>query len=90
MKYHNKVLDISHLDIVGGKIMEQGPVLIISFTAQQILYVTDSSGKIVEGDKDKIKRVNHVWVLFRDQSIMDPYAAWRLMECAMHQSEQFV
>jgi import inner membrane translocase subunit TIM44 len=90
MKYHNTVLDISHLDIAGGKIMEQGPVLIVTFIAQQIIFVTDSIGKVIEGDKDKIKRVNHVWVLFRDQTLSDPNTAWRLMECASHQSDQFV
>lgn len=31
--------------------MDQGPVLIVTFTAQQIIYVADSQGKIVEGDK---------------------------------------
>jgi import inner membrane translocase subunit TIM44 len=76
MKYHNEVLDISNLEVVGGKIMDQGPVLIISFTAQQILYVTNSEGKVIEGDKDRIKRVNHIWVLLRDQSLFDPNSAW--------------
>jgi len=93
-KYHNEVLDISHLDIAATKIMEFGeqpsPVLIVTFTAQQIIYVTDSKGVVVEGDKDKIKRVSHVWALCRDQSIHDPNSAWRVMECAMHATEQFV
>ena len=31
--------------------MEQGPVLIVTFTAQQIIYVADSKGAVVEGDK---------------------------------------
>lgn len=31
--------------------MEQGPVLIVTFTAQQIIYVVDLNGKIIEGDK---------------------------------------
>ena len=31
--------------------MEQGPVLIVTFIAQQIIYVEDSSGKVIEGDK---------------------------------------
>ena len=31
--------------------MEQGPVLIVTFIAQQIIYVTDTSGKVIEGDK---------------------------------------
>ncbi len=31
--------------------MEQGPVLIVTFVAQQIIYVEDTSGKVIEGDK---------------------------------------
>ena len=30
--------------------MDQGPVLIVSFTAQQIMVVRDISGKVIEGD----------------------------------------
>lgn len=67
--------------------MDQGPVLIVRFVAQQIIYVTDKNGKVVEGEKDKIKRVSHVWALCRDPTILDPNSAWRLMECAVHQSD---
>ena len=31
--------------------IDNGPVLILSFTAQQILYVTNSEGRVIEGDK---------------------------------------
>lgn len=93
-KYHNEVLDISHLDIAATKIMDFGeqpsPVLIFTFTAQQIIYVTDAKGVVVEGDKEKVKRVSHVWALCRDQSNHSPDSAWRVMECAMHATEQFV
>lgn len=30
--------------------MEQGPVLVLTFSAQQIMAVRDSKGKVVEGD----------------------------------------
>lgn len=30
--------------------MEQGPVLVVSFTAQQINVIHDTNGKVVEGD----------------------------------------
>lgn len=36
--------------IVAGKIMEQGPMLVLSFNAQQMMVVRDKSGKVVEGD----------------------------------------
>ncbi len=31
--------------------MEQGPVLIVTFNAQQTIFVTDAKGDVVEGDK---------------------------------------
>lgn len=33
-----------------GKMMEQGPVLIITFQTQQIMCVRDAKGNVVEGD----------------------------------------
>lgn len=55
--YHNQVLDISNLDVAASKLMEQGPVLIVTFTAQQIIYVADSQGKVIEGDKVRVEHI---------------------------------
>jgi len=85
-----RVLDVDNVDLVMGKVMEQGPVLIISFTAQQIMCVRDVKDNVVEGDPDKILRVNYIWVLCRDQTELDPNAAWRLMDLSAHSSEQFI
>ena len=41
---------IVNLQIATGKIMEQGPVLVINFTAQQIMVVRNAKGEVVEGD----------------------------------------
>lgn len=73
-----------------GKVMEQGPVLIISFTSQQVMAVRDFEGKVVEGDPDKIMRVTYVWVLCRDISEADPRAAWRLLDLSASSNEQLV
>ena len=40
--------------------MDQGPVLIVTFNAQQIMAVMDSKGKVVEGDAVSIKFIVHV------------------------------
>ena len=37
--FDSKVLDIENLDLAMGKMMEQGPVLVITFTTQQIMCV---------------------------------------------------
>ena len=39
--------------------MEMGPVLVVTFQAQQIAYIADSNGKVVEGDP-----VSHSLYLF--------------------------
>lgn len=89
-KIESKILDIDNVDLVMGKVMDQGPVLIISFTSQQVMAVRDSNGNVVEGDPQKIMRVNYVWVLCRDTSEPDPRAAWRLLDISASSNEQFV
>jgi len=86
----SKILDIENVDLAMGKVMEQGPVLIITFQAQQIMCVRDSKANVVEGDPEKVMRVNYVWVLCRDQDCLDPRSAWRLMELSASSQEQFL
>ncbi|KAF7267311.1 mitochondrial import inner membrane translocase subunit TIM44 [Rhynchophorus ferrugineus] len=89
-KIESKILDIDNVDLVMGKVMDQGPVLIISFTSQQVMAVKDKQGGIVEGDPEKIMRVNYVWVLCRDITEADPRSAWRLLDLSASSNEQLV
>ncbi|ENN80512.1 hypothetical protein HUJ04_005412 [Dendroctonus ponderosae] len=89
-KIESKILDIDNVDLVMGKVMDQGPVLMISFTSQQMMAVKDLEGNVVEGDLDKIMRVTYVWVLCRDITETDPRAAWRLLDLSASSNEQFV
>ncbi|CAH8857730.1 unnamed protein product [Trichobilharzia szidati] len=86
----SRILDIHNVDVQMGKMMEQGPVLVITFQAQQINCIRDRSGTVREGDPHKVLRVTHVWALCRDQSELHPLAAWRLLDIAMIPSEQWV
>ncbi|XP_011185916.1 mitochondrial import inner membrane translocase subunit TIM44 [Zeugodacus cucurbitae] len=90
MYLDSKILDIENIDLAMGKVMEQGPVLIVTFQAQQIMCVRDKNNDVVEGDPDKVMRVNYVWVLCRDPNELNPKAAWRLMEISANSQEQFV
>ena len=89
-KFCSKILDIDNVDLVMGKVMDQGPVLVINFTSQQILCIRDSTGKVVEGDPDKVFRVSYVWVLCRDPTELDPKAAWRLLDLSAQANEQLL
>ena len=76
----SKVLDINSLDLAMGKMMEQGPVLVITFNSQQILCVKDREGKVT--------RLTYLWVLCRDQTELNPGAAWRILSA--NNQEQFI
>ncbi|KAH0810679.1 hypothetical protein GEV33_012112 [Tenebrio molitor] len=89
-RIESKILDVDNVDLVMGKVMEQGPVLIISFTSQQMMCVKNAEGQIVEGDSDKVMRVSYVWVLCRDPTEPDPRAAWRLLDLSASSNEQLV
>ncbi|XP_034484516.1 mitochondrial import inner membrane translocase subunit TIM44 [Drosophila innubila] len=86
----SKILDIENIELAMGKVMEQGPVLIITFQAQQIMCVRDQKAQVVEGNPEKVMRVHYVWVLCRDPNELNPKAAWRLMELSANSQEQFV
>ncbi|XP_072762849.1 mitochondrial import inner membrane translocase subunit TIM44 isoform X2 [Anoplolepis gracilipes] len=86
----SKILDIDNVDLMMGKMMEQGPVLIISFQSQQIMCVKNSKNEVIEGDPQKVMRVNYVWVMCRDPTELNPKAAWRLLDLSATSSEQLV
>lgn len=86
----SKILDVDNVDLLMGKVMDQGPVLIISFTSQQVMCVKDAVGNVVEGDSDKVMRVGYVWVLCRDPTETDSRSAWRLLDLSANSNEQLV
>ncbi|KAJ1084808.1 hypothetical protein NDU88_004954 [Pleurodeles waltl] len=90
LQFHSKILDIDNIDLAMGKMMEQGPVLIITFQAQVVMVIRNQKGEVVEGDPDKVLRMLYVWALCRDQDELDPYAAWRLLDISASSSEQIL
>ncbi|XP_071534869.1 mitochondrial import inner membrane translocase subunit TIM44 isoform X2 [Panulirus ornatus] len=88
--FHSKVLDVDNVDLVMGKVMDEGPVLAVSFQSQQIMCLRNNKGEVVEGDPSKVLRVHYVWVLCRDQAELDARAAWRILDLSAQSTEQFV
>lgn len=90
LRFDSKILDIDRTDLLLGKVMEQGPVLIINFQAQQIMCLRDKKGNVVEGDPEKVLRVSYVWALCRDTAELNPRAAWKLLDISASSSEQLL
>ncbi|KAG7161155.1 mitochondrial import inner membrane translocase subunit TIM44-like [Homarus americanus] len=61
--FDSKVLDVDNVDLVMGKVMDEGPVLAVSFQSQQIMCLRNSKGEVVEGDPSKGAESAVCWVL---------------------------
>ncbi|XP_008329246.1 mitochondrial import inner membrane translocase subunit TIM44 [Cynoglossus semilaevis] len=90
LQFHSKILDIDNIDLAMGKMMDQGPVLIITFQAQLVMVIRNTKGDVVEGDPEKVLRMMYVWALCRDQEELNPYAAWRLLDISASSTEQIL
>jgi len=89
-KYHLKIIDLGDVELVAAKIMEIGPVLVVTFQTQQIAYIADATGKVIEGDPEQINRINYIFALGRDPTVLDPLAAWRLVDLNAIKATHFV
>lgn len=63
------ILDISEVELTAGKLLEDSPVLIVTFSAQQINCLRDRSGAVIEGSVDDIRAVYYVWAFVREIDI---------------------
>ncbi|VDK42000.1 unnamed protein product [Anisakis simplex] len=81
----SRIIDVSKVEMVSGKMMEQGPVLIITFQVFMINVVKNLDGKVVQGDENTPVRVHHVWVMCRDMEEYNPAVAWKLLEVHMQE-----
>lgn len=60
------ILDISEVELTAGRLLEDAPVLIVTFSAQQINCLRDRSGAVIEGSVDDIRAVYYVWAFVRE------------------------
>jgi predicted lipid-binding transport protein (Tim44 family) len=63
------ILDISEVELTAGRLLEDAPVLIVTFSAQQINCLRDRSGAVIEGSVDDIRAVYYVWAFVREIDI---------------------
>ncbi|XP_046864317.1 LOW QUALITY PROTEIN: mitochondrial import inner membrane translocase subunit TIM44-like [Xenia sp. Carnegie-2017] len=89
IKVDTKILDIREVDLALAKIMEQGPVLILTFSAQQTMCAIDARGNVIEGGENNIELVHYVWAMCRDQTILKHEQAWKVLEFAVQQTSQY-
>ncbi len=62
------LLDVSDVELVDLKLLDDRPVVVAQFSAQQINCVRDAAGNVVEGAPDDVHRVYYYWALQQEEA----------------------
>ena len=90
-----RILDLSSIEILQGKMLETGPmpVLVISFQTQELMYFTDArSGEVKEGSVEQANLCRYAMVLTRDENGLDNEitGGWKIVELARRGQAAFM
>jgi len=81
---NGKLLDLRNVELLAAKMMQNIPVLILSFKAQQVEVIKNKkTGEIVDGSADKVNDVYYVWVITKDEIPNPLTKGWKLNEFAI-------
>ena len=62
------ILDVSDVELVDLKFVDNNPVVVVQFTCQQINCTRDRFGNTVEGGPQDVQRVYYYWALQQDDA----------------------
>eukprot|EP00039_Didymoeca_costata_P015637 m.270035 g.270035 ORF g.270035 m.270035 type:complete len:399 (+) comp16261_c1_seq2:120-1316(+) len=83
-KWTFRILDLDDVNLVAAKLLDDQPLLLYSFTVQQILTVRNATGEIVDGGEDEVKRALYLIYMRRDPTEFDPMLAWEVADLQQH------
>jgi len=90
-----RILDLSNIEIVQGKILETGPmpVLVISFQTQELMYFTDpKTREIIDGSVEQAIQCRYAMVLTRLEAELENEVTggWKIIELARRGQTAFM
>ena len=62
------ILDVSDVELVDLKFVENNPVVVVQFNCQQINCSRDRFGNVVEGGPQQVQRVYYYWALQQEDA----------------------
>ena len=65
------ILDVSDVELVDLKFVENNPVVVVQFNCQQINCSRDRFGNVVEGGPQQVQRVYYYWALQQEDTGTD-------------------
>lgn len=89
LKADPHILDLEDVALMEARMVDGEPILLVTFSAQQVHCVRNKKGEIVDGHESKIQQIFYVWAMVRHFP-EDPGTppSWKLHEMAIqHQME---
>jgi len=90
----SKILDIKHVDVNTGKMLENNvPVFLVTFSTQELLLFRNAkTGEAVIGSEDAVEQCRYAMVLTRVESELDNEltGGWKVVEMARRGSKGFM
>jgi len=71
-KLNTNLISIDKSEIISAILVDNYASIIVKFYSQQINYITDKDGKIIEGKKDEIAKINDIWTFKKDINSNNP------------------
>ena len=82
-----QILDLRNVDLLTARIVNDLPVLVVSFSTQQISCIKNSvTGEITRGSLDSIESIHYAWALAKTPDIDPLTGGWRLIEMSARDS----
>lgn len=80
----SKILDIKHVDISTGKMLENNvPVFLVTFATQELLLFRNAkTGEVIVGNEDEVEQCRYAMVLTRVEGELDNEltGGWKVVE----------
>lgn len=78
------LLDLRNVDLAMAKMMEDTPILILSFKTQQTEVVRNAKGEVVTGSPDHINDVHYIFAVTKDTDKPNALTkGWKVVELAI-------
>ena len=90
----SRILDIKHVDISTGKLLENNiPVFLVTFATQEILcFKKAKTGEIAVGDENQVEACRYAMVLTRIEGELEDEVTggWKVVEMARRGGKGFM
>ena len=87
----SNILNLQHLSVAAAKVVDKvGPIIVLTFMAQQINCLYDKKGNVVEGSDDEVVAVFYAFVVKREYDEEDAAIKYKIAEFSIQGTNPWI